>query len=119
MTKQAGIQKAIFAYGLWKARLRGAVAIGKSDLTPAQAADDTACEFGRWLYALPPADRADPHFATVEKLHTRFHQEAASVLGLVEAGEITRASSALESGSAFDLAGKQLTLSLIDWSKAA
>ena len=66
-----------------------------------------------------PADRANPHFTTVERLHARFHEEAASGLSLVEAGEIARASNALESGSGFDHVGKQLTMTLIDWSKVA
>lgn len=119
MIKPEDIHRAITAYGLWKARLRGAVATGKADMTSAQAAEERSCEFSKWFHALPPADRADPRFAEIDRLHARFHEEAAAVLRLVEAGEFTLAASELRGDSKFDQVGKQLTLALIDWSKAA
>lgn len=119
MIKPEDIHRAIMAYGLWKARLRGAVATGEADLTSAQAAEARSCEFGKWFYALPPAVQADPRFAEVETLHARFHEEAANVLRLVEAGEVATAARELQGDSRFDQVGRQLTLALIDWSKAA
>lgn len=119
MNRYAGIYKAMDAYGLWKARLRTAVATGRSDMTSEQAAVVDACEFGQWLMGLPPSDRDERYFARVDELHRQFHAHAAEVVRLVEAGETARAGKALESGAPFEVAGRELTRTLIEWSKAA
>ncbi len=119
MIRQADIQRGIANYGFWRAELRGAIATGRANMTPAEAEKHHACEFGQWFYALPEADRSDPRFAAVEELHRRVHREAAGVLRLVEAGHLAQATRELDHGSNFDNACRQLTRSLIDWSKAA
>lgn len=119
MSTQDEIKKAVGAHGMWKARLRAAITNGTAVPTPAQAAVDNACDFGRWLYALPAAQTRDAHFATVKDLHARFHAEAANVLRLVDAGKSAEATKAIGNGSPFDQVSTKLTNTLMDWSKAA
>lgn len=74
------IREAIGAHGLWKARLVRAIASGGQDLDPDLLANDTQCAFGRWLYALPAAERESPKWARIRELHRAFHQEGALAL---------------------------------------
>lgn len=74
------IREAIGAHGLWKARLVRAIASGGQDLDPDLLATDNQCAFGRWLYALPAAERESPTWVCVRELHRTFHLEGALAL---------------------------------------
>jgi len=119
MSREAEIKKAIGAHGLWKTKLRNAMSSGRAEPPSAHAAADDVCDFGRWLYSLPQEERATGHFSRVRELHARFHQEAARVLALVESGNVPAAARAIETGSAFADVSRQLTRTLMEWSKAA
>jgi hypothetical protein len=81
------INKAIAAHGLWKVRLHEAITSGKSDFKPATVASDTACEFGKWFYAIPTADRPAEFWPKIQPLHARFHEEAGRILHLALEGK--------------------------------
>jgi hypothetical protein len=100
------IAKAIGAHGLWKVRLRDAIAAGVSEMTPAQIEADNLCVFGEWLHG------------TVDSLHAAFHREAARVLRLALTGSRIEASQALEIGGTFAIASAALTRAMINWRKA-
>lgn len=118
MTKDE-ITKAIGAHGMWKTRLTRAIESGKVDLPPATAKQDDQCEFGKWLKGSAATLGKDAHYTKVKDLQARFHAEAGHVLELVQAGKPADARSAMGRGSAFDKLSTELTMTLIEWSKAA
>lgn len=74
------INKAIAAHGVWKVRLHEAITSGASDYRPESVALDTACDFGKWFYAIPVAERPAEFWGKVQELHARFHTEAGRIL---------------------------------------
>lgn len=76
------INKALFAHGAWKMRLRGAIGKGSSELTPEEAKCDDCCAFGKWLHgtAIEPELRAGKPHQVIVRLHKQFHQSAGKVL---------------------------------------
>jgi hypothetical protein len=109
------IDKAIGAHGAWKLRLKDAIQTGKSPLNAATVAVDNACEFGKWLYSIPAAERDSPWGKRVVDLHALFHQTAAKVLALALAGHTQAAMTELESGGSFTLTSKNLTSAMVSW----
>jgi hypothetical protein len=83
----------------WFQDLRKAVETGHSDLVPAVVAEDTECEFGKWVHselrALCPADL----FKEIKGIHAGFHRTAAAVLTLALNGRQADARARLGSSS--------------------
>jgi hypothetical protein len=119
MVTREEINKAIGAHGLWKVRLRDAIATRLSEMTPDQVEADNLCVFGKWLDSLTDPDVRSAHYDTVRSLHTAFHKEAARTLRLALTGSRTEASQALASGGTFAIASAALTRAMIDWRKVA
>lgn len=119
MSNKDEIKKAIGAHGLWKTKLRNAVEAGKHEFKVDVVRQDNQCEFGKWLATVHPSAAEAPHMKKVSELHSKFHSEAANVLKLVDLGQADAASKALDHGSTFEKTTTALTLSLLDWSKAA
>jgi len=101
MTDSALVDRARMAHLAWRSRLREAIETGKSPLTVEEARSDRACEFGKWLYGLPPASRQTEAGMQVQALHAAFHAEAAAVLGLALRGRRPEAEAAMALGSKF------------------
>ena len=112
------IKKAVGAHGAWKNRLAAAIDNGNSEFNPAQVEPDNLCAFGKWLYALSPADRKSEHYAKVQALHAAFHKEAAQVLRLALSGKKSDATSSMTSGGRYMTASANLILALAAWQKA-
>ncbi len=109
------INKAIGAHGMWKQRLREAIDTGKSEFTVERVRPDNLCDFGKWLYSLPPGDQTSTHWKTVKELHAKFHAEAARVLGLAVNGHKQEAEKALSTGSNFVKISSELTGTMMKW----
>jgi methyl-accepting chemotaxis protein len=118
MATREELGKAIGAHGLWKVRLRDAIAAGASEMTPAQIEADDLCVFGKWLHGLGEPDTQSEHYDTVHSLHKAFHKEAARVLRLALTGSRIEASQALEIGGAFAIASAALTRAMMNWRKS-
>lgn len=111
------LRGAITAHELWRAHLVSAVLTGRGRTSPAEARREDGCDFGRWLTRvgdLPEVPQVQP----VRDLHRRFHEEAAAVLELVQAGKRGEATRALGPGSRFDEASLRLSAALKDWASA-
>ncbi len=71
----------------WFQDLRNAVETGQSHLAPAAVAEDTECEFGKWVHdelgALCPAGL----FEEIKRIHADFHRTAAAILTLALNGQ--------------------------------
>lgn len=117
MTTIDEINKAIGAHGLWKMRLRSAIDTGKSDFSVANVRPDNLCEFGKWLYALPAADKNSEQFKKVKDLHAQFHEEAAAVIALAVGGKKHEAEMAIAPGGTFTKISSKLTAAMIAWGK--
>jgi hypothetical protein len=117
MTLYEDINKATAGHDAWKGRLAKAIQNGKADITPQQAEADDCCDFGRWLYSLPPQTRQTGQFETVRVLHAQFHKQAALVLRLALAGHRQLAKLAMAQGSGFALLSADLVAALRRWKK--
>ncbi|MFM8330429.1 MAG: CZB domain-containing protein [Candidatus Methylumidiphilus sp.] len=119
MTLYQEIDKAQAGHGLWKSRLARAIASGEAKISPQQAAADDCCDFGRWLYALPPHTHRSPLYNSVRKLHAQFHKQAALVLRLALAGHRDVAKLAMMPGSGFQRVSDDLAKALRRWQQAS
>jgi hypothetical protein len=113
------INKAIAAHGMWKVRLRQAVHEGKSEFTVARVSVDNQCDFGKWLYSLPPTDHQSPSWKKVHDAHAKFHKEAAHVLELALSGSKAEAESGLGNEAPFTKISVELTGAMMEWKKTA
>lgn len=96
------IQKAIRAHGMWKLRLKTAIATGSSEASPADVGCDHLCDFGKWLHdeTMPAAIKEGMPYKVVKRLHAEFHQTAAAVLKAALAGNVPKAKELLDGGFA-------------------
>ena len=115
MSSSEPIVKVIAAHGVWKTRLKEAIASGKSMFRVDMTQADNLCDFGKWLYALPAPQRADGHWENVRTLHAAFHTEAAKVLHLALLGKKAEAEAALQPGSPYSAASAALVTELQAW----
>lgn len=114
------INKAIAAHGVWKVRLHEAIASGKSDYQPGTVALDTACEFGKWFYAIPVGDRPAAFWPKIQQLHARFHEEAGRILQLALDGRAAEALSMMtDLRGVFVSTSTELTTILFEWKKVS
>ncbi len=76
------INKALFAHGAWKMRLRAAISKGSSDLSLDEVKRDDCCAFGKWLHGstVDPETRAGMPHQVATRLHREFHLSAGRVL---------------------------------------
>lgn len=112
------IAKGIGAHGMWKQRIVAAIQSGKADITPEQAERDNACEFGRWLYSLSPAEQNTEHFKKVQALHAAFHKEAGRILRMALGGQGAAAEKGLAFGGTYANVSTNLTSAMMEWKKA-
>ena len=115
MTLTVEIEKAIIAHVLWKSRLYSAIERGVSELTVENVEPDNLCEFGKWLFDLPAAERSNPHWKKVQSLHADFHREAADVLRLALQGQKPEAYGAMDLQSQFMKTSAKLTEAMREW----
>jgi hypothetical protein len=109
------INDAIGAHGMWKLRLRTAIAQGHCDITSTKAACDDQCAFGQWLYGstIPHAVKSGVPYGVIRRLHAEFHQSAGSVLAYVESKEGARARQVME--GEFTARSEKLVRALGKW----
>jgi methyl-accepting chemotaxis protein len=113
------INKAMAAHNAWKQRLLDAIQTGRSEHDPAKVSKDNQCDFGKWLYSLPPAVQRTEHWQNVRALHAEFHKEAGRVLELALAGRQAEARQSLEHGGEFTRRSAALIEALMRWKKGS
>ena len=92
-----------------------AIDTGKSQWHVGDVRTDDACEFGKWLSALPLSQRLSEHCKSVRALHAEFHGLAADVLELALAGRKDEAAAAIALGSRFAAVSSKLTMAVLAW----
>lgn len=92
------IQNAIRAHGMWKLRLKTAIATGASKITPDVAGCDKSCDFGKWLHdeTMPAKILSSKPYIVIRRLHTEFHGTAEMILKKAVAGEASTAQALLD-----------------------
>jgi hypothetical protein len=113
------LEKAIVFHARWKYRLMDAINTGKSEWSVGDVRTDNACEFGKWLLALPLSGRLNENCKKVRTLHAEFHMLAANVLELALAGRKEEATAAMALGSRFSAVSSSLTMAVTAWKEAA
>jgi len=119
MNRTEALDRAIAAHAKWKYRLMEAIDTGKSQWRVDDVRTDSACEFGKWLGALPLSERLSEHSKKVRALHAEFHVLAADVLELALAGRKAEATAAMALRSRFATASSNLTMAVMAWKEAA
>ncbi len=97
LTKEEIIQ-AIGAHIWWKQEFATAINEGRYWVHPDTVASDMECDFGRWLYGLPPGEQTSEHYKLVQALHATFHEEAAHLMRLALAGDTAAAQTGISVG---------------------
>lgn len=117
MSAATQIEQAVGTHGLFKLRLRNAIATGRLEGTVATLGSHLNCPFGKWMEsaAISPALKASSHYANVDLLHAAFHVAAAKVAALAIAGRREEAEAAMERGGEFGLASAAFTTAMIEW----
>ncbi len=113
------LENAIANHARWKYRLMDAIDTGKSEARVGDVRVDDACQFGKWLLALPLSERLSDHYRKVRELHAEFHSLAAHVLELAVGGRAAEATAAMAMGSRFAVVSSQLTMAVLAWKDAA
>jgi methyl-accepting chemotaxis protein len=113
---QDAIYLALGAHGMWKDRLKKAIAAGASEFAVERVEKDNLCDFGRWLYSVPAPDR-DGMWERVRGLHADFHRTAAATLGDALSGRKEAAQASLALGGDFAKSSRQLQSALLEWHK--
>lgn len=111
------IDSAIGAHGMWKMRLRSAIAKGSGDVSSTIAACDDRCEFGKWLYssALDEATKAGVPYQVTRRLHADFHHAAGQVLACIERRDGHGARDVMQ--GEFAERSEKLVLALTKWKR--
>jgi hypothetical protein len=118
MDSPAAVDKAIEAHGVWKARLRAAIANGSSEFIVAVVAEPDQCALGKWLHgAALERFGAHPRYRAVVQSHAEFHQEAARILSVAKASRRADAEAAMSAGSRFAELTAELTSRLQSWKR--
>jgi hypothetical protein len=115
-TRQAGQDQATSSVEAMITKAIGAHGSHQEDVTT--VAQDTQCDFGRWLHSSNPAASDQAHHQAAKALHATFHKEAASTLRLVSAGNQVQAQASIAAGGSFAEAARLLTKTMIDWRQA-
>jgi hypothetical protein len=113
------LDRAIAAHAKWKYRLMEAIDSGRSEHRVADVRANDACDFGKWLAALPLSERLSSHYKQVSALHAEFHTLASSVLELALSGRATEATTAMALGSRFAVVSSQLTMAVLAWKESS
>lgn len=115
MVMKENIDAALDAHAQWKKRLVDAVNAGKSEFDPAVVKKDDQCQFGKWLYSLPPGDKASDDFTKARQLHADFHKVAGEILQLALSGKKAEAQQKLEFGGEYSHITGKLVIALQTW----
>ena len=109
------INNAIGAHGVWKLKLRTAIATGASDIEPKTVRCDDKCALGQWLYGstINAQTKSGVPYKVVKRLHAEFHQGAGDVLACALEGRKSEATILLEND--FKERSEKLVRALTKW----
>jgi hypothetical protein len=117
MSAKQQIEQALGTHGLFKLRLRQAIASGRLETAVLSLGSHEECAFGKWMSSpgVAPATRLTPQFSSVQGLHERFHQAAARVAELAATGHEKEAAASLEKDGEFGLAASEFAAAMTEW----
>lgn len=114
------INSAIVAHAKWKTHLLEAITSGTSSYKPGIVLLDNECEFGKWLHAIPASNRPEEFWPKTQKVHARFHEEAARILEFALNGRPDEALALMtDIKGLFVSTSAELTNTLFAWKKAS
>jgi hypothetical protein len=119
MNTAEALDQALAAHAKWKYRLMEAIDTGRSEFRVGDVRTADACNFGKWLLALPLSARLSDNYKQVRALHAEFHGLAADVLELALAGRKEEATAAMALRSRFATVSSNLTMAVMAWKDAA
>lgn len=118
MSKQkivSEINNALGAHGAWKLKLKTAVQLGHSTVSPTQIACDKSCAFGTWLHgtSIDTPTRSGMPYQVVRRLHAEFHECASRVASLANSGQ--KEAAALLLDGEYKQRSEKLSRALTKW----
>jgi len=118
MSLENEITKGIGAHGKWKQRILSAIQSEQSEWEPEKVCQDDQCDFGKWLHACSPQDKASSHYENVKQTHAQFHKVAGGVLEMALTGDREQAESAVNMDSEYRRLSGKLTSEMMAWKRA-
>jgi hypothetical protein len=115
MVDKSQIDAALSAHAQWRNRLNEAIEKGTSEFQVDTVKVDNACQFGKWLYGLPPSDQNSEEAKKIKELHAAFHKVAAETLSMALSGKKEEANKSMQLGGNYNRASGKLVLALTDW----
>jgi hypothetical protein len=109
------IINAVGYHGYWKLRLRDSIETGTGGFFVDQIINDNQCDFGKWLHSLSADEKNSSHWSNIQKLHAKFHIEAARLLELAAQGKQKEAENAISKGSSFAVLSCEITMAMVEW----
>jgi methyl-accepting chemotaxis protein len=76
---------------------------------------DNQCDFGRWLLACSPQEKATEHYKVIKHLHTQFHIEAGRILDIALRGDRDNALAEMAQGRRYAEISAALIAELLNW----
>jgi methyl-accepting chemotaxis protein len=104
------IDAILASHELQKGWLSSVIESGTSEWGPQTVKADNQCDFGRWLLACSPQEKANPHYDVVRHLHAQFHIEAGRILDIALRGDRDNAFAEMAKGRRY----AEISASLID-----
>jgi methyl-accepting chemotaxis protein len=114
LDRDAQIDAAVAAHGMWKTHLIAAITTGSATVKVEDAGHRDRCRFGKWLHGNAEL-RAHSGYPEIAELHAQFHAEAHKVLQLALAGKKGEARRLMASTSVYTQTSADLTRALRGW----
>jgi hypothetical protein len=120
MLLELEISQAIRSHERWKVKLGASINSGTVTADVLDVGRDDICDFGRWLYGatIPKGALYDPHYISVQLLHTKFHKCAEQVVYFLSEGKKADAGALLASDGEYTKTSDQLIATMVDWKKS-
>ncbi|MDX2204472.1 MAG: CZB domain-containing protein [Hyphomicrobiaceae bacterium] len=95
------LDEAIKSHSSWKMKLSQYLKNADGSLRSTEVRADNRCALGRWLQGEGRKLAGSPEYATLVQQHAHFHQAAAHIVDMANAGKSVEGETALRSDSEF------------------
>lgn len=107
------LDEAVKAHSNWKMKLSTYLKSVDGSLRSAEVRADNRCALGQWLHGEGRSHAASPEYRALLEKHAHFHQAAARVVDMANAGKAVQGETALRSDSEFGHASRDVVAAIM------
>lgn len=104
-------EEAVSVHMQWKQKLRAVIDGRAAPLDVTSAANDCACELGKWIHGEGAIHRDKPAYLELLQAHAVFHRAAADMMANIQEGDRSTAMKSLNGGE-FQAASSRTVLAI-------